>query len=542
MTRYVTGGPSRFKHQRQGLRDLIERGGTNALLFDPGLGKTATAMDYMGLLALVSQTRTARVLVVCPLGAVDTWVMQASTYMSPQVEYWAEAIGGNLKQRADTLIARGGRRVPRVLSPRPRAHRRQHPSALNVDQALAWDARRLDGQPVNPRRGPYELVGPRVIIEVLNIDTFSQRRSVGSKTMADVMLEAVKAYAPDLMVLDESHLAKGSSSNVSRLLARIAQHVPRRVILTGTVMPHSPLDVWAQWRFLDPSAFSVRKADGTTRPLPYGAFRDRYAKMGGWMGKEVTGFRNLEHLQKIMAKRSTVARKEDALDLPPVTDATVPVTLSPKEQDAYDSMKRTLQVQFEDGTLASTPQRITQILRLRQITAGHLPDDGGGQVHTLGTSKVSAITSLVNDSLAGEKRVVVFGYFIEELQQLADSLATKGTEVLLVTGATSNADRMEARRRFGSEEPKRLIMVAQIQTMSLAVNELVTASHAVFATLPQRRDQYVQARDRLNRMGQTRPVTLWHAVVPGSIDEVVMRSHQKRTDLETAVLAYLKDD
>src|SRR5699024_6158314 len=96
------------------------------------------------------------------------------------------------------------------------------------------------------------------------------------------------------------------------------------------------------------------------------------------------------------------------------------------------------------------------------------------------------------------------------------------------------------RKRFGSDDPSRLILVAQIQTMSMAVNELVTASHAVFGSLSQRRDDLIQAQDRIHRIGQTRPVTFWYALAPKTVDEVIMRSHRQRTDLEKAMLDHIR--
>jgi SNF2 family DNA or RNA helicase len=83
-------------------------------------------------------------------------------------------------------------------------------------------------------------------------------------------------------------------------------------------------------------------------------------------------------------------------------------------------------------------------------------------------------------------------------------------------------------------------MVAQIKTMSLAVNELITASHAVFASLSYQRDDWIQAKDRLDRIGQTKPCTFWHAIAPGTVDGVILRSHRDRTNLEDAVLRHIQ--
>lgn len=87
-----------------------------------------------------------------------------------------------------------------------------------------------------------------------------------------------------------------------------------------------------------------------------------------------------------------------------------------------------------------------------------------------------------------------------------------------------------------------MVIVAQIKTLSLAVNELVTANHAIFASMSQRRDEYIQARDRLDRIGQTRPVTFWHALVPSSVDHVILKSHTERTNLEDAMLKHIHEE
>src|SRR3546814_9415310 len=81
-----------------------------------------------------------------------------------------------------------------------------------------------------------------------------------------------------------------------------------------------------------------------------------------------------------------------------------------------------------------------------------------------------------------------------------------------------------------------------MRTMSLAVNELVTASHAVYASLSERRDDWVQSRDRLHRIGQKRPVTFWNVLVPKSVDEVIYQAHlvrENRSEEHTSELQSL---
>jgi SNF2 family DNA or RNA helicase len=513
---------------------MIATGGCTALLFDPGLGKSAVVIDYAGLLALKSTTGEARVLVVCPLVAVDTWVIQMEKFVSPQVRYWVEALGGSLVERAEALAARGNQ--PFRGSPKSKAH----PRALHYERSIAWAASQPPGRerPVTASEGPDVVGNPRIVMEVINIDTVMSRLVIDKRQMADLMVDAIKRFAPDLVVVDESHKIKGAQTNASRVLARVSRFVKRRTILTGTVTPAGPLDVFGQWRFLDTYAFGEPQRDGSVKPATWGGFMNRYATTGGWMGKEVIGYKNLDEMQTIMAKNAIVARKADALDLPPTTDVTVPVTLSPAETRAYSEMKSQLATQLANGTLATVPNRLSQMMRLRQITSGHLPDDLG-VVQTVGDSKVKTIASLVNDTLVGESRVVVFCFFTHEIDSIARALRRPGTEVMAIGGSTPSEDRLLMRKRFGSDEATRLVMVAQIRTMSLAVNELVTASHAVFGSLSQQRDDYVQGRDRLHRIGQTKPVTFWHVIVPATVDEVILSSHRDKTNLEDALLRHI---
>ena len=542
--KFIVGGPERFKHQKYGLRRAIETRGRLALLFDPGLGKSATVIDYASLLALKLGKSEVRVLVVCPLAAVDTWVDQTSRFVSPLVNYWTEALGGSLLQRAEALAARGGNPYRKPLKPSAKPRRgadKVAERALHVHRSIAVAASNQDRTAqVTAGEGPAGLgTGrPNIVMEVINLDTLTSRAAVGGRTMADVMLDAVRRNGPDLLVVDESHKIKAPTGNASRVLARIAEHVQRRVILTGTVMPNGPLDVFAQWRVIDPYAFGHRRRDGSLAKATFGAFKERYAILGGWMGKEVTGYRNLDDLQEVMSRNSAVARKEDSLDLPPTTDIVVPVELSPAERKSYNDMKSDLQVKLANGVFATSQSRLTMTLRLRQITAGYIPDDNH-VVRVIGKSKAKTAASLVNDTLAGEKRVVVFTYFTYELELMAAELAQRGTEVMVISGGTPDHERIRMRRKFGSDDPQRIVMVAQISTMSLAVNELVTASHCVFACLSQRRDDYIQGRDRLNRIGQTKPMTFWHLVVPGSVDETILRNHIEKGDLEAAVLNHI---
>jgi hypothetical protein len=183
-------------------------------------------------------------------------------------------------------------------------------------------------------------------------------------------------------------------------------------------------------------------------------------------------------------------------------------------------------------------------MKLRQTTAGFMRDTVTETVHVIGDSKRKAMVEVATTQLAGENRLVVFGYFKSECALLTEMLrkAEPNTTVEVITGATKARDRLAIRQRFGdvSGNPERTILVAQARTMSISVNELITAQHAIYGSFSERRDDWVQSRGRLDRKGQTKPVTFWNVYVPGTVDEVMLSTHKRRGDMEKALLDHIR--
>ena len=66
-------------HQVEGVKHLDRVQGVGALLWDPGCGKTGATAAWLDRLA--DRIGEVRVLVVAPLTAADTWVLQPRDFM-----------------------------------------------------------------------------------------------------------------------------------------------------------------------------------------------------------------------------------------------------------------------------------------------------------------------------------------------------------------------------------------------------------------------------------------------------------------------------
>ncbi len=511
-----------MRHQRKGLKFLKKMDGVAALLFEPGVGKTGTTLAYFDHLA--EKQGEVRVLVVSPLSASDTWVLQPELFMDSAVK------SRFYQGTTETILAK---------------------IAKSRDWRAVPPAKIQTNLPGTDERA---VSGNRVTIVSISAGALSSWCT--DRFQIAKMTKAVRAYNPHVIVVDESHIIKSPTANISRAMAYLGRLAPRRIILTGTVTPKDCLDVYGQWRFLAPWTYSDhwgKKKTNTphllterqiTRlsPWPFGRFKNKYTESGGYEGREVVGYVNQKDLKRRMAERSMVVRKADALDLPPTRDMDIFVDLSPREAKAYREMKNELLTVLESGDTLEAPNAAVKFTKLRQITTGSVKDTETGETLRIGRSKERAVVELVNTQLVSEKRVVVFAYFKSECKALAEALTRQGRTVELITGKTKPKERLAIRTRFKKIDkyPGPIVLVAQARTMSLSVNELVTAQHAIFASFSERRDDWVQGRGRLDRQGQTLPVTFWNILARGTVDEVMKATHEERGDMEKALLDHVQ--
>jgi hypothetical protein len=105
----------------------------------------------------------------------------------------------------------------------------------------------------------------------------------------------------------------------------------------------------------------------------YFQFRARYAKMGGFMQKQIIAYQNLEDLQARFKPFVLRRMKRDCLDLP---EALPPVTLSVPMSDItwriYKDMRDDMVAWLNDSTAAVASQAAVKSMRLAQITSGFL--------------------------------------------------------------------------------------------------------------------------------------------------------------------------
>ena len=325
----------------------------------------------------------------------------------------------------------------------------------------------------------------------------------------------------DVVICDESHRIKAPGGKAAMYCSRIGDKAPRRICLTGTPMPHSPLDAYAQYRFLDKGIFGTSFVN----------CRARYAVMGGFNGKQVLSYQNQDELHEKFYSIAYRVKSEDVQSLPDAIDVVRPVILSKYARDLYITLKHDFVVGIGDGTVTAS-NALTRLLRLQQIGSGWARQDrdietgADGALVQVDTAKQEVLGDLMED-LSDEEPIVVFCRFHHDLDAVHTVASALGRSSLELSGR-----RNELQDWQSGTAP---ILAVQIQSGGVGIN-LVRARYCVFYSLGFSLGEYLQARKRTHRPGQDRSVTYFHLIATKTVDEDVYKALEARQDVIESIL------
>jgi SNF2 family DNA or RNA helicase len=345
------------------------------------------------------------------------------------------------------------------------------------------------------------------------------------------LAEWIFAQSWDLVVLDESHRVKDPTGTTGKFASKLRARARKRLCLTGTPMPHSPLDAFSQFRFLDPSIFG----DSWTR------FRARYAIMGGFRGadgvpKQVIGFQNQNEMAAKMEPLTFTARTEDVLDLPPFVNVDRKFDLGVEERRVYRQLEGALIADVKSGVVTAA-NALVKLLRLQQVSCGYgrIDDAGAGtngacaRYEQLGTSRRDLLEEVL-EGIEPEEPVAVFCRFTPDLAAVRSVAESLGREYVELSGQRNDL-------RGGVWTTGNVIGV-QIQAGGLGV-DLTRARHCVYYSLGFSLGDYEQSRARVRRPGQTRAVSYVHLIGRDTVDQQIYEALLAKREVVEYLLAQL---
>lgn len=228
-------------------------------------------------------------------------------------------------------------------------------------------------------------------------------------TWRDGIFEKLMEYDADLIIADESQRIKTHDAAQSKSMHQLGDKARYKLILSGTPVQNEAVDIFSQYRFLDPTIFGTN----------FYAFRNRYAVMGGFNRKQIVQYKDLDELIRKEHSIAYRVTKEEALDLPEQTFQTRSIILSAKERAIYDRLRRDSFTELDNGGKITATTVLTKLLRLQQFTGGFLVADDAAKPELVSTGKLDALSDIIQDYvLEGKKKLVIFARFIPEVLEI----------------------------------------------------------------------------------------------------------------------------
>jgi SNF2 family DNA or RNA helicase len=335
----------------------------------------------------------------------------------------------------------------------------------------------------------------------------------------------------DVVIVDEATRFKNPKAKRTQALKALAPHAKHRMILTGTPVTHSLLDLYAPLDFLYP---------GILGHFQYFKFRyfdpmwNRYHARFELVPRPDTIDELLGIIDHVTYR---VTKKQVLPDLPEkLPPQYMEVTLAGEQALAYQRMDHTFRawvrtIKNED-LMAEAKIVLTKMMRLSEITSGFLRSEDGLTHWFPNHAKVQVVDELVADLAPG--KVVIFCQWRPECEFYAERYESEGAA--LIYGDMQPRDRDAIVNAFQTESSPR-ILVCQEGSGGIGIN-LTAAATCIYTSRSYSLEQYLQSQDRLHRAGQKQEVNIIIVQARDTIDEdidSVLTGKKSIADLVTKV-------
>ncbi len=460
-----------YAHQLSALEKSWDRE-EFAYFMEMGTGKSKVLVDNIAM--LYDKGKINGALIIAPKGVYNNWYTQEipnhlASHIQPKMVLWTASTSKSKQKEYDSLFETG-----------------------------------------------YDLH-----ILIMNVEAFSTKKGL------DFAGRFLRTHRT-MMAVDESTSIKTPTAKRTKSILSIGKLANYRRILTGSPVTKSPLDLYTQCAFLNEHLLGFTS---------YYTFRNRYATMldrnfGGRRVQIVGGYKRLDELSKILKAFSDRVLKENCLDLPEKVYVERQVELTDEQSKAYSTMKSAALASIK-GKMATAPHILTQMMRLHQITCGHLKSDDG----TITEIKNNRLEELLDVLDEIEGKAIIWANYIYDIEHIVSVIKKKHGEnsVVQYYGAVSSDKRQEAIQKFQDTNSAARFFVGNPQTGGYGIT-LTAANTVIYYSNGYDLEKRLQSEDRAHRIGQKKSVTYVDLVTPKTVDEKIKKALRKKINIATEIM------
>jgi superfamily II DNA or RNA helicase/predicted RNA-binding protein YlqC (UPF0109 family) len=340
-----------------------------------------------------------------------------------------------------------------------------------------------------------------------------------------------------IIVLDEAQAIKNMETKRSR--AAMSLNGKFKLLTTGTPIENHLGELWNLFNFILPGLLGTLESFNRKFAVPIERFEDHLAR---------------QKLKKIIRPFILRRNKSQVLEeLPPRTEITLQVEMNSEELAFYEAMRRkalenlTVNRQMlprskkvkgvstvpviKNNAKGYTVRILAEIMKLRRACCNPklvMPECN------IESSKLLLFEKVVDELLENRHKALVFSQFVGHLKIIRSFLDKKKIDYRYLDGSTPIKQREREVNAFQAGQGD--LFLISLKAGGLGLN--LTAADYVLHMDPWWNPAVEdQASDRAHRIGQVHPVTIYRLITQHTIEEKIVKLHQKKRDLANSLLA-----
>ncbi len=326
-----------------------------------------------------------------------------------------------------------------------------------------------------------------------------------------------KSFSFNYIILDESQAIKNPLSATAISVKSLNSSY--KLILTGTPIENSTIDLWSQMSFANP---------GLLGNLKY--FKDTYQIPIEKNGNSAQNKKLFSIVKPFILRRD---KKQVALDLPEKIESVRFSTMSEKQELLYEETKSFIRnTIINDATSKQTNSLmiLQGLTRLRQI-ANHpllVDDTFDGE-----SGKLNDILYLIDEALENGRKILIFSQFVKYLAILKEHFLVKKIDFCYLDG--SSTDRQKQVENFQNNDSIKIFLIS-LKAGGVGLN--LTAADCVLILDPWWNPAAeAQAIDRAHRIGQTNTVFTYKFISKNTVEEKILLLQERKKDLAQGLIS-----
>ncbi|MEX2230785.1 MAG: DEAD/DEAH box helicase [Cyclobacteriaceae bacterium] len=326
-------------------------------------------------------------------------------------------------------------------------------------------------------------------------------------------IELLQKFFFNYVILDESQVIKNPTSNIAKAVRELKSR--HKLVLTGTPIENTTLDLWSQMSFINPGILGTQTyfRNEYQYPIEKKADESRSKKLGAV-------------IKPFILRRH---KSQVATELPAKVEYVQYSVMTTEQEKRYEEVKthyreKIFKLIEQEGLGNSRFMILEGLTKLRQlanhprmIEQGYSGDSG----------KLEDITHMLENAMAEGHKVLVFSQFVKHLDLVREYLKNNKIDFAYLDG--SSTDRKEQVERFNREGQLKVFLIS-IKAGGLGLN--LTEADYVFILDPWWNPAVeAQAIDRAHRIGQKRKVFTYKFITRNTVEEKILTLQQKKLKL-----------